>query len=54
MIVVTGMRSGDNFISKKYASTGGHQLYKIDKINEDGSLILRSERYSGELEDVDI
>ena len=54
MIVVTGMRSGDNFISKKYASTGGHQLYKIDKINTDGSLILRSERYSGELEDVDI
>ena len=54
MIVVNGMRSGDNFISKKYASSGGHQLYKIDKINEDGSLILRSERYKGELEDVDI
>ena len=54
MIVVTGMRSGDNFISKRYASTGGHQLYKIDKINEDGSLILRNERYKGELEDVDI
>ena len=54
MIVVTGMRSGDNFISKRYASTGGHQLYKVDKINEDGSLILRNERYKGELEDVDI
>ena len=25
MIVVTGIRSGDDFISKKYASTGGHQ-----------------------------
>ena len=27
---------------------------KLAKINEDGSLIVRSERYSGELEDVDI
>ena len=25
MIVVTGIRSGDDFVSK-YASTGGHQL----------------------------
>ena len=51
MIVVTGIRSGDDFISKKYASSGGHQLYKIDKINKDGSLTLRSDRYQGEAED---
>ena len=51
MIVVTGIRSGDDFISKKYASTGGHQLYKIDAINEDGSLTLRDGRYQGEAED---
>ena len=51
MIVVTGIRSGDDFISKKYASTGGHQLYKIDTINEDGTLILRDSRYQGEVED---
>ena len=51
MIVVTGIRSGDDFISKKYASTGGHQLYKIDEIREDGSLVLRDGRYQGEEED---
>ena len=51
MIVVTGIRSGDDFISKKYASTGGHQLYKIDTINDDGSLKLRDCRYQGEAED---
>ena len=53
MIVVMGIRSGDDFISKKYASSGGHQLYKIDTINEDGSLVLRNERYQGEAEDSD-
>ena len=47
MIVVTGMRSGDDFIAKKYASTGGHQLYKIDKLNDDGTLILKDSRYQG-------
>ena len=51
MIIVTGMRSGDEFISKKYASTGGHQLYKIDAINDDGTLVIRSERYKGIAED---
>ena len=51
MIVVMGIRSGDDFISKKYASSGGHQLYKIDTINDDGTLVLRNERYQGEAED---
>lgn len=51
MIVVMGIRSGDDFISKKYASSGGHQLYKIDQIKDDGTLVLRSERYKGEAED---
>ena len=51
MIVVTGMRSGDNFISKKYASTGGHQLYKIKTINPNGTLTLQDSRYKGILED---
>ena len=54
MIVVTGMRSGDDFVSKKYASTGGHQLYKIDCIEDDGSIRLRDCRYQGEAEDEDI
>lgn len=51
MIVVTGIRSGDNFISKKYASTGGHQLYKIKEITPDGDIILQDKRYQGEFED---
>ena len=51
MIVVMGIRSGDDFISKKYASSGGHQLYKIDQIKDDRTLVLRSERYKGEAED---
>ena len=47
MIVVTGIRSGDDFISKKYASTGGHQLYIVDEIRVDGDLVLRHERKKG-------
>ena len=51
MIVVTGVRSGDNFISKKYSSTSGHQLYKITKINDDGTINLASSRAVGATEE---
>ena len=51
MIVVTGIRSGDDFVSKKYASTAGHQLYKIDKIDDNGDIHLRDSRFQGEAED---
>jgi DNA polymerase-3 subunit alpha len=51
MIVVNGMRSGDDFISKKYASTSGHQLYRIEKINEDGTLELKDHRFQGGIEE---
>jgi DNA polymerase-3 subunit alpha len=51
MIVVQGIRSGDDFIAKKYQSTGGHQLYRIEEIKEDGSLILADSRPSGNPED---
>ena len=50
MIVVQGIRRGDEFVTKKYASSGGHQLYHIDEVLTDGSLILRSERATGEEE----
>lgn len=53
MIVVNGMRSGDDFISKKYASTSGHQLYRIEKINEDGTLELKDHRFQGDIEEDD-
>jgi DNA polymerase-3 subunit alpha len=35
-IMVTGMRRGEEFIPKKYASTPGHQLYKILSIDDNG------------------
>ena len=51
MIVVMGIRSGDNFLPKKYASSVGHQLYKIEEIIDGTDLRLTSERYQGEMED---
>ena len=51
MIVVTGIRNGDNFVSKKYASTGGHQLYRIESILPKGDLILQDQRYQGGIEE---
>lgn len=51
MIVVQGIRSGDDFIVKKYASTAGHQLYHIDEIQPNGDLVLRNNRFQGEAED---
>ena len=51
-ILIQGFRSGDNFIPKKYASSGdGHQLYKIDDILSNGELILRNSRYQGGIEE---
>lgn len=51
MIVVQGIRSGDDFIVKKYQSTSGHQLYKIKSIDEQGDLILKDQRYQGGIEE---
>lgn len=51
MIVITGIRNGDNFVSKKYASTGGHQLYRIESILPNGDLILQDQRYQGGIEE---
>ena len=53
MIVVTGMRNEEEFLAKRYNSTPGHTLYKIDEILPNGDLRLRNERYKGvEEEDV--
>lgn len=51
MIIVQGIRSGSEFVAKNYASSGGHQLYKISSIEPNGDLLLKTERYQGELED---
>ena len=48
MIMIQGVRMGDTFVPKKYASSGGHQLYKIDQILENGDVILRNERVQGD------
>jgi DNA polymerase-3 subunit alpha len=53
MMIVNGMRRGDEFVAKKYSTTEGHQLYHIDEVNEDGSLVLRSERAKGEISEDD-
>ena len=51
MIVVTGIRSDDMFICKKYKNTPGHRLYKIEDVAPNGDLTLRGERYKGEMEE---
>ena len=51
MILVQGIRRGDEFVSKKYASSISHQLYHIDNIDEHGDLILRHTRLQGDIED---
>ena len=51
MILVQGIRSGDSFIPKKYASSGGHQLYKINELLPSGDLVLQTERYQGGYEE---
>lgn len=50
MIVVQGIRSGDDFITKKYNSSNGHQLYKITSVNG-ANINLISNRYKGESEE---
>lgn len=51
MIMVTGIRSDDMFICKKYKNTPGHRLYKIEDVAPNGDLTLRGERYKGEMEE---
>lgn len=50
-IIVQGIRSGDDFVAKKYSSSVGHQLLRIDKILPNGDLILQEERKRGECDD---
>ena len=51
MLVVQGIRNGDTFMAKRYNSTPGHTLYKIDSIESNGDLILRNSRFKGEEEE---
>lgn len=48
MIMVLGIRSGDDFISKRYSSSSmTHQVYRIDDILSDGDLVFQIDRYGG-------
>lgn len=49
-IIVTGIRQGDDFISKKYNKTPGHRLYRILDVLPDGDLELQSERMESSAE----
>ena len=40
----------DMFIAKKYQSSGGHQLYKIDEVIDD-EIIIRTVRAQGDPEE---
>ena len=44
LLLIQGVRRGDDFVAKKYARTAGHTLYHIDGVNNNGELLLRSER----------
>lgn len=45
MLMLTGYRREDEFVTKKYKSTNSHQLYKIEEIDKEGNLILKDGRY---------
>ena len=49
-LLVTGFRRENMFVSKKYKNTGGHQLYKITKV-EDDEIEIVHERYGEKSED---
>ena len=49
-LLVTGYRRDDTFVSKKYKTTGGHQLYKISSV-EGRNINITSERYGVANED---
>ena len=51
MIVVQGIRSGDNFLPKKYTSSVSEQLYKITDILSNGEIKLTHTRYQGGIEE---
>lgn len=52
MLVCNGIRRGDTFVLKAYKRKGNvqHQLYKITKVNQDGTVEMTNNRYG---EDVD-
>lgn len=53
MIMVKGFRREDMFVSRNYAASAGHQLYRITQVLPNGDLELQGERVKGEAEEDD-
>lgn len=53
MIMVKGFRREDMFVSRNYAASAGHQLYRITQVFPNGDLELQGERVKGEVEEDD-
>lgn len=51
-VMCTGFRRDDMFITKTYANTSTHQLYKILEIKENGEMVLEHERAKGDEEEI--
>lgn len=47
-IIVTGIRQEDGFLAKKYKNTPYHLVELIEKVKDDGSILIRSERVEEE------
>lgn len=47
-LMILGIRKEDNFIAKKYKKTGGHRICKINSVNENGELLIATERWGAE------
>ena len=50
MLMIQGIRNEDTFLAKRYNSTPGHTIYKIESIDKNGDVVLCSERYKGDTE----
>ncbi len=51
-ILIQGIRSGDQFIAKKYAASGmKHTVMKITEVFPNGEIALQTERYQGGYEE---
>lgn len=53
LLMLQGYRRDDTFVTKSYSKSIFHQIYKIDKINDDNSLELRHDRAQGVAEEDD-
>lgn len=51
-LLITGYRTEDTFRSKIYHSQGGHQVYLINKVYENGNIDLKHNRYGEDNESI--